>query len=54
LKIEERDIRRDDRETGVAVGHDGEKGGECVKDILPVGLKSGEAAGLKKRHHKMF
>jgi hypothetical protein len=53
LKIEERDIKRDDRETGVAVGPGCEEGGEREENILPVGGKSEEVADLKK-DHKMF
>ena len=43
----------EDRKTGVAVGYDGEKGGECEEDILPVGGKSEEVADLKK-YQKML
>lgn len=43
---------REDRKTGVAVGHEGEKGGEGEEDILPVGGKLAEVGDLKK-YHKM-
>jgi hypothetical protein len=45
--------RGEDRKAGVLAAHDGKKDGRFKKDILPVGLKSGEAEGLKK-DHKMF
>jgi hypothetical protein len=40
--------RRKDKKTGVAVGHEGEKGGEGEEDILSFGGKSEEVADLKK------
>jgi hypothetical protein len=46
--------RGEDRKAGVLAAHDGKKDGRFKKDILPVGRKSEEVAGLKKRHHKMF
>jgi hypothetical protein len=45
--------RREDRKTEVGAEHEGEKGGECEEDILPVGGKSEEVEDLKK-YHKMF
>ena len=33
--------------------HEGEKGGECEEDILPIGGKPEEVTDLKK-YHKMF
>jgi len=39
---------REVRKTGVAVGQEGEKGGEWEEDILSFGGKSEEVADLKK------
>jgi len=47
------DKRSEDRKTGVAVGHEGERGGECEEDILPVGDKFEETVDLEK-YHKIF
>jgi len=45
--------RGEDRKAGVRAAHEGKKDGRFKKDILPVGRKSEEVAGLKK-DHKMF
>lgn len=45
--------RGEDRKTGVAVGHEGGKGGECEEDLLPVGGEFEEVVDMKK-YHKMF
>ena len=47
------DKRREDRKSGVAVGHEGEKGAEFEEDFLSVGGKPEEVADLK-RYDRMF
>jgi len=46
--LKQKDLRREDRGIGVAVGDAEEKSGKYEEDILPVGCKSEEAADLKK------
>jgi hypothetical protein len=46
--LKQKDLRRENKRIGVAVGDAEEKSGECEEDILPFGGKSEKMADLKK------
>jgi hypothetical protein len=48
IPLKQKDLKRENRRSGVAVEDEEEKSGECEEDILPVIGKYEKASDLKK------